>query len=95
MWKSVLRDLVSKAWILSSESASRVHLSQPQRGMKVTRDLYDLNLPADGVAPPDLVSSAIAAIVMKSTTAESDPDAKLLTQQTFCVSSVDVLPSCQ
>ena len=35
--------LVSKAGIFS-ESASRVHISQPQKGMETTRDLRSLNL---------------------------------------------------
>ena len=36
--------LVSKAWILFSESGGRVHVSQPQKRMEVTRDVYSLNL---------------------------------------------------
>ena len=36
--------LVSKAWIFSSGSASRVHVSQSYRNMEVTRDLQSLNL---------------------------------------------------
>ena len=37
---------------LFPESASRVHVSQQQRRMEVTRDLYTLNLLAKLVAPP-------------------------------------------
>ena len=40
MGRSFPRHLVSKAWILFSESASRVHVSQLQRRMEVT-DLHD------------------------------------------------------
>ena len=36
--------LVSKAWILFTESAGRVHVSQAWRRMEATRDLYNLNL---------------------------------------------------
>ena len=37
--RSFFMHLVSKAWILSSESASRVHDSHPQRRIEVRRDL--------------------------------------------------------
>ena len=38
------QELGFKAWILFSESASRLHVSLPWRRMEVTRDLYSLNL---------------------------------------------------
>ena len=36
--------IVLKAWILFSESASKVHVSQLYRRLEVTRDLQSLNL---------------------------------------------------
>ena len=40
MRRDFLRHFVSKAWILFSESAGRVHVSQPQRRMKVTSPFF-------------------------------------------------------
>ena len=40
MQRKFLRHWTLKAWILFSESASRVHVSQPYRRMEVPRDLY-------------------------------------------------------
>ena len=41
---SFLLNLLSRAWILFSESASRALVPQPLRRMEVTADLYSLNL---------------------------------------------------
>ena len=56
--------LVSKSWILFSESASRVHVSQPEKRMEVTRGSYSLNLLAKLMVlhRQILFSLAIAAI---------------------------------
>ena len=56
MWRSFLRYLVSKAWVLFSESASRVHVSQPEEDTG-DKGLVQLALAfkADGVASPDPV----------------------------------------
>ena len=43
MRRTFRRRLISKAWILFSELASRVHVSQPKR-IEATRDLDSLNL---------------------------------------------------
>ena len=58
--------LVLKAWIFFfSEPASRVHVSQPQRRMEVTKDLQSLHLSAKLILLhcQILFSLAIAAIV--------------------------------
>ena len=70
--------LVFKAWILFSESASRVHVSQPYRRMEVTRDLYSLNLLAKLMVLRcqilfSLVIVGIAESILMQTSAEQVP----------------------
>ena len=67
--------LVSKAWILFSKSASRVYVSQPQRRMEVTRDLYSLSLLVKLTALhcQILFNMAIAEAILMQTSAEQVP----------------------
>ena len=70
--------LVLKAWILFSESASRVHVSQPYRRMEVTRDLYSLNLLVKLMVLRcqilfSLVIVGIAEAILMQTSAEQVP----------------------
>ena len=62
--RSFIRHLISKAWVRFSQSASRVHVSQPWGRVETIRGLYNLKLffGADGVASPDPIYLAIAAI---------------------------------
>ena len=67
--------LVSKAWILFSESASRVHVSQPERRIRVPRDLFILNLLAKVLALLrqilfKLANTAIAEAILMRISAE-------------------------
>ena len=78
MIRSFLRHSVSKAWILSSESASRVHVSQPQCRMEATRDLQSLNLleklmMLHSQIPFSLAIAAIAEAILMRTSAKKVP----------------------
>ena len=66
--------LVLKVWIHISESASRVHVSQPER----TRDLWSLNLHAmltvlHGQILFSLAIATIAEAIVMRTSAEQVP----------------------
>ena len=76
--RSFLRHLVSKAWNIFSESASRVHISQPLERMEVTRDLQSLNLLAKLMVLHhqilfSLAIVAVAEAILMQTSAEHVP----------------------
>ena len=72
-----LRHLVSIAWILFSESASRVHVSQPYRRREGTRGLCELNVLVKLMVPLhilfNLANAAIAELILMWISAELVP----------------------
>ena len=73
-----MESFVLKAWIPFTESANRVHVSQPWRRMEVTRDLHSFNLLAKLMVLHhqilfSLATAAIAEAILMQTSTEQVP----------------------